>query len=168
MSQIHIQMSPTLLIPGQKFPLCPAVLSLTIMDVLPLSCVFPPFVANGSKIPTCGTISRHIHLGSHHFTGNVLITPVSCPIIEADFLLKHHLLSDMVGRRLLPRLLSSIPCRPPKDPSSLLSLVGSPHSSSYLSTLHEFPKVSCPEFKSTMTHTSWRHQKDPHPGRLFH
>ena len=105
--------------------------------------------ADGTPLPTWGVRTTTVRFGSHTFSFDFLLAPVSLPILGTDFLSHHHLLID--PRRCQVLLSSSLhPLLPPATAATsplLASLQSCPPA--IRSLLDRYPTVFSSEISSS-------------------
>ena len=105
--------------------------------------------ADGNPLPTWGVCTTTVRFGSHTFSFDFLLAPVSLPILGTDFLSHHHLLIDPRRRQVL--LFSSLhPLLPPATAATsplLASLQSCPPA--IQSLLDPYPIVFSSEISSS-------------------
>ena len=106
--------------------------------------------ANGSPIQTYGTVTRDVCFGGKRLQGRFYLANVQRPLLGADFLLRHELLVDIAGRRLLDATtLSSVigSLVMTAGSSSNMGLVSlSSSADPYATLLKKFPRLTQPDF----------------------
>lgn len=103
--------------------------------------------ANGTSIRTYGKVSRTLCIDGRRLQGHFYKANVNRALLGADFLLRHQLLVDLQGRRLIDsRTFSSVMCvvSSPNHEFRGVCMINS--GNKYSSVLSEFPKLTLPDF----------------------
>ena len=111
----------------------------------------PLVAANGISIKSWGTKKLTLNLGQKtEYQHEFQIADVTRPILGADFFIRHNILIDLKGRRLLSAGNRFFNLQTASVPSSLAGLSFSSATSTYSKILQEFPELFVPRFDSTV------------------
>ena len=105
--------------------------------------------ANGSTIQTYGTTERFLRLGGRAMKAKFYRAEVKRPLLGADFLMRHKLLVDMAGKRLLdteniPTGIETLEVQATEMPCGLAIVTNCQNE--YSSVLKQFPRITTPDF----------------------
>lgn len=107
--------------------------------------------ANGTPIQTFGKVDLVVCFGGRRMMGTFYIANVKRPLLGADFLLRHNLLVDLAGRRLVDAenvcIGMAVTSIDSEESSSRLEVV-SEITDTYTLLLKEFPGIASPDFAS--------------------
>lgn len=115
--------------------------------------------ANGTPIPSYGTITTHLKFGGRRFAATLVIADVRRPLLGADFLRSHNLLVDICGQRLIDaHTFHTYECAASHAPTPVVVRAvtsGDP----YQQLLHQrFPEILKPTFTlSSPAHGVYHH-----------